>query len=54
METEKLFQRPLIKNSQYYPLAQKSTGFIGEIMDKLLSLFVKNVSAQQSIKINNS
>lgn len=47
------FSIELIKNPQYYPLTQGSTGFIGQIMDKLLSLFVKNVSAQQSIKIND-
>ena len=47
------FSIELIKNPQYYPLTQGSTGFIGQIMDKLLSLFVQNVSAQQSIKIND-
>ena len=47
------FSIELIKNPQYYPLTRGSTGFIGQIMDKLLSLFVQNVSAQQSIKIND-
>lgn len=47
------FSIELIKNPQYYPLTQGNTGFIGQIMDKLVSLFVKNVSAQQSIKIDD-
>lgn len=47
------FSIELIKNPQYYPLTQGSTGFIGQMVDRLFSLFVKKVSAQQSIKISD-
>ena len=47
------FSIELIKNPQYYPLTQGNTGFIGQIVDKLFTLFVKKVSAQQSIKISD-
>jgi len=47
------FTIELIKNPQYYPLAKISGNFFGRIMNGLSSLFVKGVSAQQSIKIND-
>lgn len=46
------FTVELIKNPQYYPLARSNTSFFGKLLDKVISLFVKGVSAQQSIRIN--
>lgn len=47
------FSVELIKNPQYYPLTRSNTSFIGQLVDRVLSLFSKKVSAQQSIKIND-
>jgi hypothetical protein len=47
------FTIELIKNPQYYPLARGNGNFFGMIVDRIASLFVKGVSAQQTIKINN-
>jgi hypothetical protein len=46
------FNIELIKNPQYYPLA-KNNNYFGQIINKLTSLFIKNVSAQQSIRIDS-
>ncbi len=47
------FTIELIKNPQYYPLAQGKTNFFVQLIDKLSSIFFKKVSAQQSIKISD-
>ncbi|TRZ52055.1 hypothetical protein D4R99_03415 [bacterium] len=47
------FNIELIKNPQYYPLAKTNNNFFGKVMNKLFSLFIHKVSAQQSIKIND-
>lgn len=47
------FTIELIKNPQYYPLAQGKTNFFVQLIDRLSSLLFKKVSAQQSIKISD-
>lgn len=47
------FSIELIKNPQYYPLTRSNTSFFGKLLDRVISLFVKGVSAQQSIKISD-
>jgi len=49
------FSVELIKNPQYYSFAKniKDTNYFSQISNKIASLFVKKVSAQQSIKIND-
>ena len=47
------FSIELIKNPQYYPLTRSNTSFFGKLLDRVISLFVKEVSAQQSIRIGD-
>ncbi|MEK7109921.1 MAG: hypothetical protein AAB876_01750 [Patescibacteria group bacterium] len=46
------FSIELIKNPQYYPLA-KINNYFSQLIDKLSSFFIKKVSAQQSIRIDD-
>ncbi|MEK7597800.1 MAG: hypothetical protein AAB441_04115 [Patescibacteria group bacterium] len=46
------FSVELIKNPQYYPLA-KINNYFSQLIDKLSSFFIKKVSAQQSIRIDD-
>ncbi len=47
------FNVELIKNPQYYPLTHRNTNYFGQLIDKISSLFIKKVSAQQSIRIDD-
>ena len=47
------FNIELIKNPKYYPLA-KNNSYFTQLTNRLVSLFARNVSAQQSIKINSN
>lgn len=47
------FSIELIKNPQYYPLTKNNNNFLGRFIDNVLSLFVRRVSAQQSITIDD-
>jgi len=46
------FSVELIKNPQYYPLA-KINNYFSQLINKLSSFFIKKVSAQQSIRIDD-
>ena len=46
------FNIELIKNPQYYPFA-KNNSYFSQLINKIFSLFIKRVSAQQSIKIDD-
>lgn len=47
------FSIQLIKNPQYYPLARNNS-YLAQLIDKLFSILFKKVSAQQSIRIDDS
>jgi hypothetical protein len=54
--SQKGFNIELIKNPKYYPLAKNSgssNNYLTQLTDKIISLFFKKVSAQQSVKIDD-